>query len=153
MGRKINNADGKVITLIITLIVLAAIFFITKNSSASTPKSAYLDYKSDFDEIKTFDDYVDAAEKHGTKDFIAEISSYRDSMENVPESLRATIIDLVKSVSPPVSEIKEENFNEIISNDKAAFEIKARDGTIKGDIIMLKVGRIWKVEKEQWLRS
>jgi hypothetical protein len=152
MMKKEGKASQKnlLITLIVAVVVIGGIFLLLSSSARASPTESYLNYRADFDKMQTFDDYLEVAQEHGSPAYVSEVKNYRDSLQVVPESMRLTLIGLVKSLSPPASELEKENLNVQINGDTATLSINARSGALVGSVKLVKVNGQWKVEKDDW---
>lgn len=138
-----------IITIIVALILI--LFLLFGKTCCSTPEKTYYKYRAAFDKMNNFEDYEKIAKKYGTSSFANKRTEYKNSFSILSEDIRRLLINKEKSSSPSINELKQLSLNKQVSGNLATFTIS--NGIRTGSVTMIKQGKSWKVDKDEWRKA
>ena len=115
--------------------------------SGASPKEIYLSYHREFDQMKSFDEYIALVKKYGSREFTGKLSQF----DSYPQELKDTTFALVKSSSPKTSDFT--NIQETISGDTATLVISTSNPKLTGNIKLKKENGVWKLIEDHWSQA
>lgn len=136
-----------IVVLIVTILVITVIlYFLLGKERESGLKKAYLKYRAELDASKNFDELKEVITKYySSQKQIREVKI--KEIESLEKEFKEnfTFIKETALTSEQISIIEED-----IEDNNAILIVESKDGTLKGNVNMVKEDGVWKVKEEIW---
>lgn len=118
-------------------------------NNISNPIGAYKQMKSDFDAVKTYQEFVALSLKYGSKAQVDKINKNQAQLDSMSSEFKQSLVDMLAKGSPVLSQITV--IVPKITGNIAILTMKsAKPTATKGTAKLVLENGVWKLDSESW---